>query len=161
VADGLTALARELAAPDEPVLSADGVCEYLFPYGAGPFGEAADRLSDAFGEGTRREFDELVQSKLRAAGRGIIQIAVRPEESGPRLARVLQAEAERFVGERANRISAAQALAKHFPDRDALRTYLRRLLRSAPPIRVSSDGPPPLTVVGVADDLSGQQLADM
>ena len=88
MADGLRAVARELAAPAEPVLPADGVCEYLFPFGAGSFEQAADRLSEAFGEGTRREFDELVQSKLRAAGRGIIQIAVRPEESGPRLARV-------------------------------------------------------------------------
>jgi hypothetical protein len=88
-------------------------------------------------------------------------VAVHPEESGPRLARVLRAEAERFVGERANRISAAQALTKHFPDRDALQAYLRGLVRSATPSRVAVGGPPPLTVVGVADDLSGQQLADM
>ena len=158
MADGLTALARELAAPAEPVLPADGVCEYLFPFGAGSFQQAADRLSEAFGEGTRREFDELVQSKLRAAGRGIIQIAVRPEESGPRLARVLRAEAEKFVGERANRLSAAQALLKHFPDRDDLQAYLRGLVESAHPADAPAGGPPPLTVLGLPDDPAGQQV---
>jgi serine/threonine protein kinase len=161
VSDGLAALARELTAPAESVLPADGVCEYLFPFAAGSFQEAADRLSEAFGEGTRREFDELVQSKLRAAGRGIIQVAVRPEESGPRLARVLRAEAERFVGERANRLSAAQALLKHFPDREDLQAYLRGLVRSATPSAAPADGPVPLTVVGVSEDLSSQQVADL
>jgi eukaryotic-like serine/threonine-protein kinase len=161
VSDGLTALAGELAAPAETVLPADGVCEYLFPFGVGSFQEAADRLSEAFGEGTRREFDELVQSKLRAAGRGIIQVAVRPEESGPRLARVLRVEAERFVGERANRLSAAQALVKHFTDRDDLQTYLHGLIQSAGPSTAPASGPPPLTVLGVSEDLSGQQVADM
>ena len=161
VSDGLSALARELAGPGETVLPADGVCEYLFPFGAGSFQEAADRLSEAFGDGTRREFDELVQSKLRAAGRGIIQVAVRPEESGPRLARVLRAEAERFVGERANRLSAAQALLKHFTDREELQAFLRGLIRSATPPTASTGGPPPLTVLGVSDDLSGQQVADL
>jgi eukaryotic-like serine/threonine-protein kinase len=156
VAEGLTGLARELGAPAEIILPADGVCEYLFPFGAGSFQEAADRLSEAFGEGTRREFDELVQSKLRTAGRGIIQIAVRPEESGPRLARVLRAEAERFVGERANRLSAAQALLRHFPERDDLQSYLRGLVESATPAAPNL----PLTILGLSDDSSGQQVGD-
>jgi hypothetical protein len=160
VSDGLTTLARELTGTTNGVLPADGVCEYLFPFGAGSFQEAADRLSEAFGEGTRREFDELVQSKLRAAGRGIIQVAVRPEESGPRLARVLRSEAERFVGERANRLSAAQALMKHFSDRDDLQTYLRGLVETATSSAAAA-GAPPLTVIGLSDDPSGQLVGDL
>src|SRR5207245_1120410 len=45
VTDRLSALARELTAPANVGLPADGVCEYLFPFGAGSFQEAADRLS--------------------------------------------------------------------------------------------------------------------
>jgi hypothetical protein len=161
VSNGLTALARELAAPAESGLPADGVCGYLFPFGAGSFREAADRLSEAFGEGTRREFDELVQCKLREVGRGIIQVAVRPEESGPRLARVLRSEAERFVGERANRLSAAQALMKHFPSREDLQDYLRGLVESATPAGVPAGGQPLLSVLGLPDDPSGQQVGDL
>jgi hypothetical protein len=160
VGDGLSGLARELAAPAESVLPDDGVCEYLFPFGAVSFQEAADRLSEAFGDSTRREFDELVQSKLRAAGRGIIQVAVRPEESGPRLVRVLRAEAERFVAERANRMSAAQALVRHFTDREDLSTYLRKLVASANPSEAPSGGLPALTVLGLSEDPSGQQIGD-
>jgi hypothetical protein len=160
VTTGLTALTRELSAATEAVLPADEVCEYLLPFGAGSFEEAVDKLAGGFGEGTRREFDDLVQSKLRKAGRGIIQVAVRLEDSGPRLVRVLRGEAERFVNERANRLSAAQALVKHFPDRSELQEYLGRVFELAAPAARPSGGAC-RTVLGIPSDPAGLQLGDV
>jgi hypothetical protein len=156
VASGLSNLAREVA-PPEVVPPADAVCEYLFPSGAGSWAEAAERMAAGFGEPARREFDDLVQSKLRAAGRGIIQVAVRSDESVPRMARVLRAEAERFVRDRTDRLSAAQALVKRYPDRADLEAYIRRLVEWVVP----AEGSVPVTVVGVPDDPAGRMVADL
>src|SRR5207253_233282 len=106
---------------------ADGVCEYLFPFGTTSADEAITHLMGALGTSGRREFDDIVQCKLRAAGRGVIQLGVRPEW-GAKLITLLVDEAKGFLDGRANRISVSQALAMHFASAAGLQDYIRELL---------------------------------
>jgi eukaryotic-like serine/threonine-protein kinase len=160
VGAGLSGLNRDLAAADVTP-PADGVCEYLLPAGDVSLAAAADRLASGFLESARRDFDELVQSKLRATGRGLAQVAVRPRESIARLARLLRTEAERFVRDRSPRMSAADGLAKQFPDRAELEAFVRTLIESATPAGVPTIGAVEVTLLGVPADPGGPPLAEV
>jgi serine/threonine protein kinase len=160
VVSRLAALAREPNPDGQAGLPADGVCEYLFPYGAASTDEAVDRLASAFGDAACREFDDLIQGRLRAAGKGIVQVAFKPEW-GPKLVNLVQSEAERFVEGKANRMSISQALLKHFSKRIELLNYLNGLVESAASAPPDRSGTSECMVVGLPGDSSGQQIAGL
>ncbi|HKB02586.1 MAG TPA: tubulin-like doman-containing protein [Gemmataceae bacterium] len=163
VAAGLKSLSGGLEGTLEAGLPADGVCEYLFPRGAGSFEEATDRLIEALGDSTRRGFDELVHAKLRAAGKGMSQAAVHMDERGARLIAMLLAEADRFVRESASRMSAGNALIKHFPNREDLHDYVRGLIESAAPVGPGTDlsSPTTVTILGLPGDSGSLQVGEL
>jgi eukaryotic-like serine/threonine-protein kinase len=160
VAHRLAALALCVEIPTEPGPPVDGVGEYLFPRGAGSFEEAVDRTFAGLGDAALREFDHLVQGKIRAAGKGIIHVAVRPGDWGPKLATYVQETADQFVEESIGRMSAGQALVKSFPDREDLTAYLHGIVDSAAPTGPGSDraSPTTVTVLGLPEDSAGQQV---
>jgi hypothetical protein len=163
VAHRLKALAHCIDTPTEPGPPADGVFDYLFPRGARSFEDAVDRTFEALGDAALREFDHLVHGKIRAAGKGIIHVAFKPEDWGPKLTACLQETAERFVEESTGRTSAGQALLKAFPEREDLATYLHGLVDAAAPIGPGSDpaSPTTVTVLGLTLDSAGQQVGDV
>jgi hypothetical protein len=132
----------------------------LFPYGAKSIEEAVDRLAQAFGDAACREFDDLVQARLRAAGKGVVQVAFKPDW-GPKLVNLVQSEAERFIEGKANRISISQALMKHFSKRSELLNYLNGLVESASSALSKTPGTTECAVIGLPDDSSGQQIAGL
>jgi hypothetical protein len=156
--DRLEALAGQMDASPDPGLPDDGVCEYLYPFGATSADDAITQLLHALGDSGRREFDEIVQTKLRASGKGVIQLGVR-SEWGVRLSEILRSEADRFVEGKTNRLSVAQALYKHYPEVGDLAGYLKNLLGAAGATPIAHSQP--INFIGVPDDTMGQQLADL